>query len=1115
MQLLSARTADSFESQIRARGKKYFEEERVLVQFVNDDSMSLVVWGGKDGYDVEVHWFAAQEKILLVSCSCPYFQAASQPCKHLWAAILCLDASGKTVQISGTGPLHLVDLSSFEWDDLWDADRADAMEPASMWRTSLDFVRQNVPTAGPPTTVPRRRAWFVLEGNELFFNEDGLQISFYRQDPLRSGGYGKLKSSHIGSTEAALFEPEDCELLLFLLSLQGMNWNSGFDEYRDASLLLPQPLFEAVLPRLCASQRFGWLSEDDSGRQCVPLQTDFEPLWQLRLVGEDAAAEVRLKGQLVRRRTTEMDDAAEETDHGLEEVDLSEPLLLFPNGWIFFSDRIGRFAQNELHFPWISLLRRDATIDIPREDVPQALEEMGLIPGLPQMEMPPSLDWPVTTLVPEPCMTFRFESSAVMAEPCFVYGQRRVGCFETISGWPAFDLQRLVRRDLAAEGEMLRSIEDLDLAEAFDPEGLGLDHQTFVASATALLDRGWRVEAEGRKLRSSSGFSAKVSSGIDWFGLSGSMSFEGQNVSLPALLEATRQGRRMVLLDDGSMGLLPEEWVERFTPLAQVAPDGADTRAGDGDADLRFPSHQGLLLDSLLAATPDLEVDERFERLRQQLRRFDGLDPVEAPETFCGELRPYQEQGLAWLYWLAEVGLGGCLADDMGLGKTIQVLALLEQRRLQHEQVSGEGAPSLSLLVVPRSLLHNWILESERFTPKLVVRLYHGADRKTIIDEISTAGTPTVLVTTYGTMRRDIATLLGIDFDLVVLDEAQAVKNGSSQTAKACRLLGARMRLALTGTPVENHLGELWSIFEFLNPGMLGRLPALSSMAGKSKLPAESLTVLGRAIRPLVLRRTKAQVLPDLPSKTEQTLHCELSTRERKRYDDLLSHYRSRLTEKVQEVGLGRSKIHVFEALLRLRQAACHGGLLDPALNGETSAKLEVLLERLREVVAEGGKALVFSQFTRFLSIVRHRLEGEGLVYEYLDGRTRNRQKKVDRFQDDAQCSLFLISLKAGGVGLNLTAASYVFLLDPWWNPAVEAQAIDRAHRIGQQRPVFAYRLIARNTVEEKIVQLQDSKRALADAIVAQDNRLLGQLTAEDLALLLGGPLDVESSIPG
>jgi SNF2 family DNA or RNA helicase len=378
---------------------------------------------------------------------------------------------------------------------------------------------------------------------------------------------------------------------------------------------------------------------------------------------------------------------------------------------------------------------------------------------------------------------------------------------------------------------------------------------------------------------------------------------------------------------------------------------------------------------------------------------------------------------------------------------------------------------------------------------------YTGAERSR---EPQALTSHDVVLTTYGTLRRDIGLLRGIDFDYLVFDEAQAIKNAGSQTAKAARLLNGRRRLALTGTPIENHLGELWSLLELLNPGMLGTSSVLQKTATELRNPDPATrNLLARAVKPVVLRRTKRQVAAELPDKVEQTVFCELPPKQRKLYDELRGHYRASLGAKVSERGLGRSKILVLEALLRLRQAACHPALLDRRKLGEPSAKLDALLPQLKEVVEEGHKALVFSQFTSFLALVRSQLDREGLTYAYLDGQSRDRQAEVERFQTDPDCPLFLISLKAGGLGLNLTAAEYVYLLDPWWNPAVEAQAIDRAHRIGQTRQVFAYRLVARDTVEEKILELQKNKRELADAIIQEDQSLIARLTREDLELLL------------
>ena len=406
-----------------------------------------------------------------------------------------------------------------------------------------------------------------------------------------------------------------------------------------------------------------------------------------------------------------------------------------------------------------------------------------------------------------------------------------------------------------------------------------------------------------------------------------------------------------------------------------------------------------------------------------------------------------------------------------------------------------------SLVVAPKSLVFNWIEEAGRFTPNLKMLDYTGLDRKQHLDEFSNYD---VIITTYGTLRRDILELKDKPFRFAILDESQAIKNAGSQAAKACRLISADHRLAMTGTPVENHLGELWSLFEFLNPGLLGTSAAFQRLFKSSSADnPESLRVLSRAISPFILRRTKREVLKELPAKTEQTMHCEMPAHQRQQYDELRDYYRGHLTEQIKEKGFQKSKIHVLEALLRLRQAACHPGLLDERHRHKSSAKLDTLLEQLDRVRDEGHKALVFSQFTTLLSIVRERLDKQGIRYSYLDGRTSNRQDRVREFQEDPDCGLFLISLKAGGFGLNLTAAEYVFILDPWWNPAVEAQAVDRAHRIGQTRPVFAYRLICKDTVEERILELQKSKRDLAEAIVSANSNVIGNLTAEDLQSLL------------
>ena len=493
------------------------------------------------------------------------------------------------------------------------------------------------------------------------------------------------------------------------------------------------------------------------------------------------------------------------------------------------------------------------------------------------------------------------------------------------------------------------------------------------------------------------------------------------------------------------------------------------------------------------SAVGKVDVDEEFSRYRQQVSSFEGIEPIPAPVGFKGVLRDYQSEGLGWLMFLNQLGFGGCLADDMGLGKTIQVLSLLAIQK--QKQV---GKPSL--IVLPRSLVFNWVEEVAKFCPNLDLLEHTESGRG---DPATAFARYDVVLTTYGILRRDIESLKEISFNYVILDEAQAIKNSGSMAAKAARLLQADNRLVVTGTPVENHVDDLWSLFDFLNPGMLGKMNAYKALQRTSQFDSQASEAVAKSLRPFILRRTKGQVAKDLPEKTELTIYCEMKPQQRRQYDELRRHYQASLLKKTDAEGLNRSKIQILEALLRLRQAACHPGLLDEALIDEPSAKLDYLWETLTEVLAEGHKVLVFSQFTSFLSILKRQLDSQNTPYLYLDGKTRDRQKRVNQFQNEDTHQLFLISLKAGGVGLNLTRADYVFLLDPWWNPAVEAQAIDRAHRIGQTNNVFAYRMICRDTVEEKVLKLQGNKKKLAESIITADNSLVREMSQEDLTFLL------------
>jgi non-specific serine/threonine protein kinase len=583
--------------------------------------------------------------------------------------------------------------------------------------------------------------------------------------------------------------------------------------------------------------------------------------------------------------------------------------------------------------------------------------------------------------------------------------------------------------------------------------------------------------------------SLRVASGIDWFEVVASVAFDEQSVSLATIRKAIRRREGFVKLPDGTLGVIPEEWLARFGRLFSL---GEETEEG-----IRLSKTQALLLELALAEGDEVQADAEYTRRIAALRDFTQIAPQPTPATFVGELRPYQHAGYEWLHFLHAYEFGGCLADDMGLGKTVQALAFLQSLK-----ASGH-ATTASLIVMPRSLLENWAREAARFTPDLRVRIHADGMRG---QEIAAFAEVDLVLTTYGVMLRDLELFRQYRFHYLVLDEAQAMKNAQSQTARAARMLKGEHCLALTGTPVENTAEELWSLFAFLNPGQLGSQDAFRShFVGPIQRDGseEAATALRALVHPFILRRTKDQVAPELPPRTERILTCEMEPAQRRLYDRTRDGYRAELLGLIDREGMQEARFKVLEALLRLRQLANDPRLVHKEHVG-TSAKVDTLLETLEVLRAEGHKALVFSQFTSMLALVREALDARDWPYLYLDGKTKERQALVDRFQADPAIPLFLISLKAGGTGLNLTAADYVIHLDPWWNPAVERQASDRTHRIGQERPVMVIKLIVPDTVEAKILTLQEKKQALVESLITTERSAVKSLTRDDVAALLG-----------
>ena len=591
-----------------------------------------------------------------------------------------------------------------------------------------------------------------------------------------------------------------------------------------------------------------------------------------------------------------------------------------------------------------------------------------------------------------------------------------------------------------------------------------------------LINEGWNITAEGKTYRRPTTKQASVKSGLDWFEIQSGVSFDGQEVPLPTLLAAYKSGNKSVRLDDGTIGLLPIEWLANFTALTEIGEINNDR--------VRFRISQATLVSAILGE----RLEEGNAKLGEHIREIEKLSqpmPSAPSPNFHATLRDYQSIGLGWLENMQRAGLGACLADDMGLGKTIQVLALLSKR--------PKSAPP-SLIVMPKSLIFNWLGEIQKFAPDMRTIVHTGAARDCSPKVLSDAN---IVLTTYGTLRNDATQLASFLFDYCILDESQAIKNYDSSTAKAVRCIKANHRITMTGTPIENNLGELFSQLDFLNPGLFGRHLFAAAPSPNNNREDSLVNRIRKGVRPFILRRTKQEVAKELPPKTEQTLWCEMSEDEQQEYDELLKYYQKQILE---ETG---SDMQTLAALMRLRQAACHPGLIKSARCHDTSSKLETLLTTLEGIIPAGHKALVFSQFTSFLKIIEERLINVGYGISYLDGTTKNRADVVKEFQESPEKQIFLISLKAGGVGLNLTSADYVFIMDPWWNPATEAQAIDRAYRIGQTNPVMAYKIATKNTIEEKVLTLQAAKRSLANAIINDTSEIPSSFTMNDIRALL------------
>lgn len=667
---------------------------------------------------------------------------------------------------------------------------------------------------------------------------------------------------------------------------------------------------------------------------------------------------------------------------------------------------------------------------------------------------------------------------------------------------PVADKLLVIQRNLDAEKEFVQKIESLHSGFIRPVEG-----NVLALKGTDVLRNNWFflfVDAVKEMNIPVFGFEALknfrfntakpstkifISSNTDWFDAKVEILFGEQKVTVDEVKKALTNKQQFVQLQDGTLGILPEEWIKKYSLLFRV---------GDGKSgNMKLSKYHFSVIEELYLQRDEEELFFQLEEKYERLKDNHSIKPIPAPAHLKSVLRPYQESGFQWLNYLREVQWGGILADDMGLGKTIQALSFLHH-------LKEENGSLKALVVCPTTLMFNWQNEIQKFTPNLTFSIHHGGGRS---KENLADPAIDVIITTYGTLRSDIKQFVDVAFDYVILDESQAIKNPGSKVTKAAGLLKARNRLCLSGTPLQNNTFDIFAQMNFLNPGMLGSVEFFKqefSVPIDKFGEKEQKDHLRKLLYPFILRRTKEQVAKDLPEKQEMVLFCEMGDEQRKIYDAYRNDYRDKILGVVENQGIQKSQLTILQGLMKLRQICDSPAIVkEEERFPNVSVKLEEIGREITENISN-HKALVFSQFLGMLALIKEKMKELGVDYEYFDGSSTvaERERSINRFQNDENCRVFLISLKAGGVGLNLTAADYVYIVDPWWNPAVEQQAIDRTHRIGQTKNIFAYRMICTDTVEDKILKLQERKRNLAKDLITDDEGFVKTLTKEDVEYL-------------
>lgn len=1058
------------------RGKQWYDSGRVRLLETDEDFFSARVHDFP-AHSVSIH---RSDNQFVTSCTCLHPSA----CEHVVAALL-------KARDYYSSPAYLRKLEKKS-----NGNGAPEPPPENKgWRSLITNVHHagKLPVAPPEAPESERKGWGIYFALSLQPQE--WKITPFRSRRRKDGSYGAAypTTSHEQPYYRVNGTQRENLAMMMLAGFAPANQPAPRYPFNSATethgYRLDYGADIGMLFELLRDSEFFWEADAERTR---PLQVEASPCrFEIRF--EQDSEGVALHPVIIRNGEA-------------LPFDQHTHVLSTQPTWLARGEEIIRVEGNPPRDFLLSLQAQPSSIRVPRTELTEFFATIERIPGLlSHLVLPQAADIPVIDRFTQKCLYLSEQYENLLVRLVFVYGGKQLDCQlpESLISADADQAVMLhhgeglsflrVRRDHPAEAEAREALVASGARQSTSGEFVLRESRAvdwLLFELPKLLAQGFEVVGEDqlkqfRVNRAQPQLHVAVNSSIDWFDCKLVIDFDGILVSLKDLRKSLVHQTRYVRLSDGSTALLPEEWQQRLAHLFNLGEVSTDR--------VKVSRHHLTLIDMLLDEAESQETDELYREGLEKLRNFKGIAAVAMPKRFKGSLRPYQKRGLDWLYFLQEFRFGGCLADDMGLGKTVQALALLQSEK-------NRGVDTPSLIVCPTSALFNWQNEIRRFTPKLNVLAHTGMDRR----RAKKFDGYEIVLTSYGILRRDIEFLKDVRFHYTILDESQHIKNPLSQTAKAARILQANHRLVLTGTPVENNTQELWSQFNFLNPGLLGSLNYFKNAFAR---PIErerdntSASLLRKMIFPFILRRTKQEVAQELPPKVENLFYCEMLPEQRKLYDRWRDYYRAHVMQQIDLQGLERSRMYVLEGLTRLRQICCHPALVDQQV-APVSGKFDALNELLENVLAENHKVLVFSQFVRMLRIIRLKLDDQKIPYAYLDGHTKERQAQVERFQTDPDIRVFLISLKAGGFSLNLTAADYVILYDPWWNPAAEAQAIDRTHRIGQDKNVFAYKLIVRDSVEEKILQLQERKKAIVADLITTDAGLFKKLSAEDIEVL-------------